>query len=355
MNRTYQFKVKSAYTKKLLRLSSEVNFVWNYLNDLNYYHTKNYGTFLSSYEMWEYLKGCTSGENGLKITTRVVQQISEKFYTSRRQAKKIKLSYRSNKSRKKLGWVPFRGERVFYEEGRFGIGKGIWVKVFESYNLKELVAGKVLHGSFNENAKGEWFLNLTVQDCNLTKPCGSKETGMDLGVKTLLTCSDGLKIESPRFYSQMKSRISLADKANKTKLKRALHRKVANRRKDFLHKLSNLLIDEYRFIVVGNVAYNFLRKTPTGKHAKDAGWYMFKRMLEYKALKRQAVFKVVDERRTSLTCSACGNHTGPTGLVKLKIREWTCSSCGSIHDRDVNAAKNILALGRQSLAEGASR
>ena len=131
---------------------------------------------------------------------------------------------------------------------------------------------------------------------------------------------------------------------------RNLQAKIANRRKDFLHKESDRLTKDCELIVVGDVCSSGLAKTNMAKSVKDAGWSTFKRLLEYKAIARKVVYREVSERFSTQTCSGCGAIGGPTGREGLGIREWVCGECGAVHDRDVNAALNILRLGHQSLA-----
>ena len=128
----------------------------------------------------------------------------------------------------------------------------------------------------------------------------------------------------------------------------------ANRRKDALHKFSAEMVKNYGVIVVGDVASAKLVKTKMAKSTLDAGWASLKTMLEYKSQQAGVVFEVVNESYTTQTCSCCGTipASSPKGRAGLRIRAWTCSDCGAAHDRDVNAARNILAAGLRRLAEG---
>ena len=105
---------------------------------------------------------------------------------------------------------------------------------------------------------------------------------------------------------------------------------------------------------MGDVSSQKLVKTKMAKSTLDAGWSMLKTMLEYKSQQAGVVFEVVNESYTTQTCSCCGNipASSPKGRAGLRIREWTCSDCGSVHDRDTNAARNILAAGHRRLAVG---
>ncbi|HKM27168.1 MAG TPA: transposase, partial [Thiopseudomonas sp.] len=129
----------------------------------------------------------------------------------------------------------------------------------------------------------------------------------------------------------------------------------ANRRKDALHKFSRTLVNRCGEIYVGNVSSLKLVKTKMAKSVLDAGWGQLKTMLKYKCDHAGIVFKEVNEAYTTQTCSNCGAlpDSRPKGIAGLGIRGWTCCACGVTHDdRDVNAAKNILAVGHGRLAVG---
>ena len=121
-----------------------------------------------------------------------------------------------------------------------------------------------------------------------------------------------------------------------------------------LHKFSTQLVAGNAAIFVGDVSSQKLVKTKMAKSTLDAGWAMLKTMLEYKSQQAGIVFEVVNESYSTQTCSCCGAlpHSSPKGRAGLRIREWTCSVCGAVHDRDTNAARNILAAGHRRLAEG---
>ena len=160
----------------------------------------------------------------------------------------------------------------------------------------------------------------------------------------------------PKFYRQSEERLATVQRARKTRRARAIHAKIANRRKDFLHKASAKLADEYGLIFVGDVSPSKLAQTKMAKSVHDAGWSRFRDMLAWKLrLRSGGMLLEVLEHHTTQTCSECGRmpSSRPRGIAGLGIREWTCDDCGTVHDRDVNAAKNILRCGLTALAEGA--
>ena len=148
-----------------------------------------------------------------------------------------------------------------------------------------------------------------------------------------------------RFYRDLEPALAIAQRAGKRQRVRALHAKIANRRKDFLHKLTTRLARSHTVVCVGDVNAKALAR---GRHAKsvlDASWSAMRTMLRYKCADAGAWFVEVPESGTTRMCSACGAATGPQGLDGLAVRQWTCTVCACAHDRDVNAARNILARG----------
>ena len=162
-----------------------------------------------------------------------------------------------------------------------------------------------------------------------------------------------------RFDSEARNqygRLATAQRARKTpKRVTAIHAKVANRRRDFLHKASAKIAKEFGLIVVGDVSPSKIAKTSMAKSVLDAGWSDFKNMLAYKSHLRAGCVLEVSERHSTQTCSECGSlpPSRPRGIAGLGIRRWTCDDCGSVHDRDVNAARNIVRAGLRTLVEGA--
>ena len=120
-----------------------------------------------------------------------------------------------------------------------------------------------------------------------------------------------------------------------------------------MHKASSYLVKNHALIVVGDLSAGKLVKTKMAKSVLDTGFSAFKTMLKYKCQQAGVWYIEVNESYTTQTCSCCGSRSSsPKGRAGLRIREWTCSACDTTHDRDVNAAKNILALGHERLVEG---
>jgi len=182
---------------------------------------------------------------------------------------------------------------------------------------------------------------------------GKHAVGIDLGCKQSATDSNGDGVKG-REYRSLEAKLGLAQRAKNKKRVKAIHAKIKNKRMDTIHKYTRALVDDNGAIFVGNVSSGKLVKTKMAKSVLDAGWGMMKTMLEYKCDHASVVFEEINEAYTTVTCSCCGEipDSSPKGRAGLRIRAWTCSLCGTEHDRDVNAAKNILALGLERLAGG---
>jgi putative transposase len=178
-------------------------------------------------------------------------------------------------------------------------------------------------------------------------------SGIDLGLKTAATCSDGEELASG-LYRKHEGALGIAQRARKKNRVRAIHAKIANTRKDAMHKFSTGLVERNAAIFVGNVQAGAMVKTRMAKSTLDAGWSMMKTMLEYKSHQAGIVFEEVNEAYTTQTCSRCGGipASSPKGRTGLRMRRWTCCDCGAEHHRDVNAARNIAARGHARLAGG---
>lgn len=355
--KTLKVRVKDNRASLLQQMAFQINQVWNHANE---YTAENgaipipgYGwlyTGITAYDLAKEQKEYAK-ERGLDlIHSQSIQAVTEEHAIRRKQFKKNKLRWRiSSGSKRSLGWIPFKKGAVKFVNGQIKYF-GNFFKVWDSYGLSKY---EFRSGSFSQDARGRWYCNIVVH-VPKTMSEGTDAIGIDLGLKEIATCSNGVKLENARWYRNMESKLAMAQRANKKKLVRTIHAKIKNRRKDVLHKFSDSLAKQHGMIVVGNVSSSKLVKTKMAKSVLDAGWYMLKMQLEYKAIARQVVFLEVNESYTTQSCSCCGviPDSSPKGRAGLEIREWTCSECGTTHDRDINAAKNILRLGHQTLAGG---
>ncbi len=354
--KTLRIRVKDKHAKHLSQWAFEVNQVWNATNALSANYSwvpipgigfMNCGT--SEYDLQKELKGIRT-ERELSIGAATVQAVISQHAKSRKQFKRNKLQWRcSSGSKRALGWIPFKAAGVKLVNGQIRFcGKffGIW----DSYGLSKYEMGA---GSFSQDARGRWYFNTTVKvETKLSE--GRAAVGVDLGLKTAAACSDGTALDRRRITDEFADKLATAQRANKPKLVKTIHAKIKNSRNDAIHKFTTAMVKNYGAIFVGDVSSSKLAKTKMAKSVLDTGWGMIKTQLEYKAMARSVVFVEVNEKYTTQACSCCGaiSDNSPKGRAGLGIREWTCAGCGTLHDRDVNAAKNILRLGHQSLAVG---
>lgn len=334
----YRYRVKSL-NGLLNRQARAVNYTWNFCNDSQKYALKWGRKWLSGFDL-DALTAGASKELGLHSGT--INAITSQYAKSRRRHNRPYLRYRGKKS---LGWVPLKGRDLKREDAAFRfIGN-----TFRVFNSRQLPAGKIKDGTnFSQDARGNWYLNIVVEVAEAeTRPIRNG-VGIDLGLKDFAALSTGEKIANPRHYGQLEERLGKAQRARKKRLAAKIHNKITNRRRDALHKLSHRLVREFDYIAAGNVNAAGLAKTSMAKSVLDAGWSSFRSMLAYKAVKHGAWYEEVDERFTSQVCSGCGclPDSRPKGIADLGIRNWTCDDCGDVHDRDVNAAINLLAKSR---------
>ena len=259
-------------------MASEVNFVWNYVNDLCFKHLQRKQQFFSAYDIAKYTKG-TSKECNLHSQT--IQAVTEELVTRRKQFKKAKLKWRvSNKksARRSLGWIPFKKVAIKYADGYVQYGKHQF-KLWASYGLSKY---NVKTGSFVEDSRGRWYVCLVVEAPKIEKTTSTTAIGIDLGLKDLATCSDGVKLKAPKIYRQYEQKLGIAQRAKNKKRVKAIHAKIKNIRQNMLHQFSHKLVNEHAAIFVGNVNAKALAQTKLAKSVLDASWTTLRTMLKYK-------------------------------------------------------------------------
>ncbi|SEK35788.1 RNA-guided endonuclease InsQ/TnpB family protein [Nonomuraea pusilla] len=206
-----------------------------------------------------------------------------------------------------------------------------------------------------KDAAGRYFASFVVEVTEQPLPPVESETGIDLGLSAFAVLSNGRKLDSPRFLRRAEKKLKRLQRALSRKAKGSnkrakarlavarQHAKVTDARREFHHQLSTQIIRENQTVIVEDLAVKGLARTRLAKSVHDAGWSQFVTMLEYKARLYGRAFHRIDRWfPSSRLCSECGTIQQS---MPLSVRSWTCP-CGAVHDRDVNAAKNILAAGR---------
>lgn len=348
--KTLKLRIKDKHARVLSAMAREVNTVWNFCNETSSRAIRERRKYLSGFDLQKLTDGYSTCD-GVTIGSATTQQVCEEYATRRRQFKRNRLNWRVSNpksSKYSLGWIPFKARAVKYKAGRvFFCGE--LFSLWDSYGLHQY---ELRAGSFSEDARGRWYLNVQVK-VEVVRSEGTAILGIDLGLKTAAMCSDGTELASG-IYRRHEAALGLAQRAGKRSRVRAIHARIANTRKNAMHKFSTDLVARSGAIFVGNVQAGAMVKTKMAKSTLDAGWSMLKTMLEYKSREAGVVFGEVHEAYTTQTCSCCGSipASSPKGRAGLGIRRWTCSNCGAEHHRDVNAARNIAALGHERLAGG---
>jgi len=210
--------------------------------------------------------------------------------------------------------------------------------------------------TITKDCADRYFVSILVEEEIAHLPQTDASIGADLGLKSFLALSDGEEIGNPKFFHQDKKKLSRAQRRhakkkkgskNRAKARRSIariHARIADRRRDFLHKLSTRLIRENQTICVESLAVKHMVKNRSlAKAISDASWSEFVSQLEYKAQwYGRHLVKIDRWYPSSKRCFACGHILDS---LALDVREWTCPECSTHHDRDINAAKNILAVG----------
>lgn len=226
-------------------------------------------------------------------------------------------------------------------------------------------AAKVTTVTVSKDTAGRYFVSLLCDDAVAAKADAQNKIGIDLGLSHFAILSNGEKVAAPNTFRKNEAKLAklqrrLAKKQKgsnrraKAKLKVArLHTRIADSRRDFLHKLSTRLINENQVIAIESLSVSNMQKNSRlSKSISDASWSEFVRQLEYKSRWYGRELIGIDRRYpSSKRCSDCG-YTMPK--MPLKIRQWACPECGGIHDRDINAARNVLAAGLAVSAHGES-
>lgn len=265
--------------------------------------------------------------------------------------------FKSKRDNHKSYTTNFTNRNITVEANKVKLPKLKWVKA----KIHREFTGRIKSATISQVPSGKYFVSLLVETEHIVLPHTDGQVGIDLGVKDLLITSDGEKKDNIRTTKKYEDKLAkeqrkLAHKKkgssnwNKQRIKVArLHEKILNTRKDYLHNISHELIKENQLIVTEGLAVNnMVRNHHLAKAISDCGWYELTRQINYKSKwNNRTYIKIGRFTKSSQPCNVCGYVNADT--KDLSVREWTCPNCGSVHDRDINAAINILNEGLRIL------
>ena len=315
-------------------------------NSLIYVKTSRLLTDLKKREETAWLSEADS--MALQESLRDLDRAYENFFAKRAKYPRFKSKHnhsQSYRTRNQSGGIRIEGNRIKLPKVGF-------VKIKQSRDF----GGKILNATVSCTASGKYFVSLCVELDKKILLCSNDggEIGIDVGLKEFYSDSNGNTVANPRILRRLTKKLvreqrklsrkmPKSENRNKARIRVArVHERITNIRRDFLHKLSARLTRENQTVAVEHLnVKGMLRNHRLAKSISDASWSEFFRQLTYKAeLHGGELLKVDTFYPSSQTCSACGYQNQLT--KKLSVREWDCPKCGTHHDRDVNAAKNIL-------------
>lgn len=341
-----------------------VRFYWNFLLDqrMTNYKNKQNPEYELDTRTYAYLKRSGDYEWLKEVEAQAFSQANMDLNKAYKNTFNSGFGFPKFKS-KKHSKKSYRTAVGIKTNGRyFRIAKVGWGKMAEEVRF----SGKIMNVTISQNSSGKYFASFLVDSENYTKDPVKDMIGLDLGITHFCVTSTGEKIDKPKVYHSLEKRLAKAQRklsrrfqiAKKSGKKLSecknyqkqrkkvarLHEKIANKRNDFLHKLSSKITDENQIICLEDLnVKGLVNNQKQSKSIHDASWSEFVRQVIYKSKwKGRMVLKVDRFFPSSQLCSSCGHKDSKK---ELTIRAWTCSNCNTTHDRDINASINIRTEG----------
>lgn len=370
MEYSYKFRLYPNREQKILILRTFgcCRFVFNYYLDFrkklyelagetaNYYDCANHLTKLKQELPW--LREVDS--NSLRYSLRDLDAAYQNFFRRVKQKQNPGFPHFKRKRERKQSYKTQAVNRnIKVLEKAVQLPKLGLVKC----RVSKLVEGRILSATVSRSASGKYYVSLCCTDVEMEKlPSTGSAIGLDMGIKAFAVSSDGVEYANHKYLRKSEKKLKRLQRQlsrktkgsanrDKARMKVArLHEHVANQRKDMLHKLSTELIRQNDVLCIEDLApKNMVRNHKLAKSIVDVSWGEFRRQLTYKAKWYGKQLIAVDRfYPSSQICSVCGEKWG--GTKDLKVRKWQCQHCGTMLDRDANAAINILNEGLRQLS-----
>lgn len=360
--KAYKFRIypNRIQQTKLSQTFGCVRFVWNALTaNFNAYGTEDHIEKLSEKQIKEsndFLKDVSAAAIQQKRID--FDETKNQFFNKNRRTKLGRMKFKKKNVSRESYRLPNQKFKLDQENGTIRIEKIGYVSVV----LDRTISSDANYRSItiSKTPSGKYFVSILVKiDVDLL-PSTGQSVGIDLGLKDLFIFSNGDVVNNPRWFRKSQSKLAKAQRNFSRKTKGSnryekqriavakVHEKISNQRKHYIHCVSSVLVKNFDVIFSENLNVAGMKKVLNfGKSISDAGWSEFVRQLEYKSRWYGKTFFKIDRfYASSQLCSCCGHKDGKKDL---DVREWTCSSCGTHHDRDLNAATNILLKGYSDL------
>ncbi len=369
LRKVFRFRMRpnKVQEERLMQLAGARRFVWNWALSKRKTHFETHGQGISAAELSRQLTALKSGPETAwlkEADSQLLQQSLKDLDTAYKNFFEKRARFPRFKSRK-VDQPRFRiPQRVTVQDGKVYVPKIGWVRIFQSQNVDCATKS----ATFKRDACGHWYVTLTAEfempDIPLGPVNPDQVIGLDAGLKDFIVSSDGERVEAPKFFRRGQRKLRRAQRQlsrrkkgskNRERSKKRvarIHRRIGNQRQDFLHKLSTRLVQTHAGICVEDLNIKGLAKTKLSKSFLDAAHGEFRRQLEYKsAWNRKWIARIDRFFPSSKLHAACGTVNAD---LKLSDRYWLCA-CGTMVDRDANAALNIKLEGLNQMVVAVGR